>query len=469
MRMDRKLGNILVAIGAALTLGVFGCSNDNNNSPGTDGSVAKDTGTGSDAASASLPPQVTCSGSVCKLSGEITQSFTMTMDKEWLLQGGVFIGDDVNKTVLTIEAGTKIFGETSSKAFLTVRRGSQIIAEGTKAAPIVFSSSKPEGSRARGDWGGVVLNGRAPINGCTNPGANGCEAEGEGGTGKYGGNDPEDNSGVLRYVRVEFAGHPITPDNELNGIAFQGVGRKTVIEYIQIHMAADDGMEFFGGTAQFKYVLTTGCADDNLDWTDGWQGKGQFFVAQQYDDNGDNGIEADNSGEDNKALPRSKPTLANLTLIGVPTSEKSDIGMLLREGTAAKIYSAIVTSWNESCLDIDHEETFTNAGSATALSGELTIEGSIISCTTPFKEDAADPFKVSDFFTTLNVGNRLVDPALIKPLDTAEPNFAPQAGSPALTGGKTPENDDFFTKVNFVGGVDPQNDWTKGWTTTARN
>lgn len=224
--------------------------------------------------------------------------------------------------MLTIEPGTQIFGETSSKAFLVIRRGSKIQAVGTKAAPIVFTSSKAAGARARGD-GGVVINGRAPINGCD---AAPCVAEGEGGTGLYGGANAADDSGTLRYVRVEFGGFPITEDNELNGIAFQGVGSGTDVDHIQIHMAKDDGIEFFGGTASAKFILTTGVSDDNIDWTDGWTGKLQFAVAQQYEDTGDNGIEADNNGDNNAALPRSSPTLSNLTLIGVPTASSSDVG-----------------------------------------------------------------------------------------------------------------------------------------------
>lgn len=424
------------------------------------------------------PPQVTCSGDTCTLeaplTNPITTSFRMTADKRWLLKGGVFIGDEVGETVLTIEPGTTIYGETSSKAFLTIRRGSRIVADGRKDAPIVFTSSKAPGSRARGDWGGLIINGRAPVNGCdTAP----CEPEGEGGTGRYGGADDGDDSGVLRYVRVEFAGFPITEDNELNGIAFQGVGNGTTVDHVQIHMAADDGIEFFGGTVDFKYVLTTGISDDNLDWTDGWRGRGQFFVAQQYEDTGDNGIEADNNGDNNDALPRSQPTLANLTLIGVPTATSSDDGMLLREGTGATIHNAIVIGWERTCFNIDHASTFGHAVDASGNPAGIKVSSSIFSCATNFKENdekdandqpITDPWSIATFILEKNSGNVATDPMLEDPMNTVSPRLSPKTGSPARTGATLPD-DPFFTPVTFIGGVDPSDDWTAGWTTSARN
>ena len=226
---------------------------------------------------------VECADGVCVLSGTITEDLTLTADTAWLLRGGVFIGDDENETVLTVEAGTIVYGESSTDGMLVIRRNARMIAEGTADAPIVFTSSKAEGSRARGDWGGIVINGNAPINACAED-SEGCEAFGEGGTGWYGGSDADDDSGVLKYVRVEFAGTLVSPDNELNGIAFQGVGAGTEIDFVQVHMNADDGVEFFGGTVNARHMVLTGIGDDSLDWTDGWQGNAQFLVAQQYDD-----------------------------------------------------------------------------------------------------------------------------------------------------------------------------------------
>jgi hypothetical protein len=462
---------------------VCACSDDDNGNanPKQDGSVPAGDGTTSQgdgpAASGCPTPTKEIAAGVCGLLGgaanAITSNLTLTADKTWVLQGGVFVGDDQKETVLTIEAGTTVYGDTAgtSPSFLTIRRHSRIMAVGTKEKPIVFTSIAEKGKRKRGDWGGIIINGLATINCQTAP----CEAEGEGSTGKYGGSDDADSSGTLKYVRIEFAGKLITSKNELNSLALQAVGSGTTLEYIQVHMGADDGIEFFGGTASFKYVLSTGIDDDNLDWTDGWRGKGQFFVAQQYDGAGDNGIEADNNAENNTYTPRSKPTISNITLIGSPSSSKSDLGMLLREGTGANISNAIVTAWNEACLSINNDETYKNAYDGSKLSGELTLTNSIINCQTPYTEcavgdtcTATPAFTVADFYEKLNSDNQKADPKLKAPTDEASPDFAPDSGSPAASGAKVP-SDSFFEQVTFIGGVDPANDWTKGWTTSDKD
>ena len=449
----------VVLVGSFVLTGCGDDDDNNNNNNNTNNNVRT----------------IDCVDGLATLSGEYTQDIHLTADCNYLLEGGVFIGDDENSYTLTIDAGVQIFGDTASKSMLVVRRGSRIDAQGTAESPIVFTSAADPGSRASGDWGGVILNGRAVTNACGGtPGS--CEVQGEGDTGTYGGDDDTYNCGTLRYVRIEFAGKLISPENELNGLALQACGSQTTLEYIQIHMGADDAIEFFGGTANFKYVLATGTSDDNLDWTDGWRGKGQFFVAQQYDGIGDQGIEADNNGESNDAEPRSFPTLSNLTLIGVPTGEKSDVGILLREGTGANIHNAIVLGFGEYCLDIDHDATFANAvttANGTDLNGNLTIENTIMhGCAAMYDlgdpAPDADPFSVEEFFTTYNDGNSTDDPMLGAPYNTQSPDFVPGAGSPALTGGVTP-SDSFFTSVTFRGGVDPANDWTTGWTTTATN
>lgn len=458
--MKRDLLVRLIGLLAVLVL-LVACGDDSTEGQDTDGDSPDD-------------GVFDCEGDVCYLTGTILEDVTLTPDINWVLRGGVFIGDDESETVLTIEPGTTIYGETSTNGMLVIRRGSKIMAEGTREAPIVFTSSKEAGDRARGDWGGIIINGRAPINGCED--GEFCESFGEGGTGYYGGDKPNDNSGVLRYVRVEFAGRILSPDNELNGIAFQGVGSGTTAEYIQVHMNKDDAVEFFGGTATIKYVLVTGMADDAFDWTDGWVGKAQFVVIQQHEDAGDNGIEADNNAENNDSLPRSKPTLANFTIIGSPDSEFSDIGMLLREGTAGNLYNMLVVGFNEACLDINHAATFTQAGTPESPGPGLTIQSSILSCQTNFKvnnekdkDDNAieDPWSLEAWFLA-QTGNQVADPKLGKPYDIENPDYAPKAGSPALSGATFPE-DNFFDKVDFIGAIDPANDWTQGWTTHAKN
>ncbi len=204
------------------------------------------------------------------LEGKITEDMTLAASREHVLRGAVFVE---NNATLTIEPGTLIYGEGVSNGTLIIAQGAKIMAEGTQNAPIVFTSDALDGSRGRGQWGGLIINGRAPSNqGVT---------FGEGDTGAFGGNNPGDSSGVLKYVRVEYAGIEFSPDNELNGIAFQGVGSGTVVDYVQVHLNQDDGIEMFGGTVNIKHALVTGARDDSFDWTDGWTGKGQFWIAQQ--------------------------------------------------------------------------------------------------------------------------------------------------------------------------------------------
>jgi hypothetical protein len=404
-------------------------------------------------------------GEYTVLSGTITDDMTLTNDEEYLLRGGVFVGDDVNETVLTIEAGTTIYGEASTWGMLVIRRNSRIIAEGTKDNPIVFTSNLDPGSRTRGSWGGLIINGKAPLN------VAGGEAFGEGGTGYYGGTDPNDDSGILKYVRVEFAGREISPDNELNGVAFQGVGSGTEVDYLQVHMNKDDGVEFYGGTVNAKHLYLTGIADDSMDWTDGWNGKVQFAVAQQYGDDADQGFEADNNGEDNTAEPYSNPMVYNFTLIGDPEGPESDIGMLIREGTKAKIYNGIIMGFHEVGLDVDHAQTFENAAN-----GELIIDNCIFYSngidfsddTDEIDDDGTDHFDETNFAMTQMANNIVATQSPVAdPYNESAPNFMPQ--NDALSHAVKTPTDPFFDSVDFIGGVDPADDWTQGWTTSALN
>jgi hypothetical protein len=391
-------------------------------------------------------------------TGTLTQDVTIREGDTVILRGGVFVGDATHHATLTIEPGALLLGESESWGMLVISRGSKIMAQGTKEKPIVMTSNKPVGQRARGDWGGLIINGQAPLN-------TGDEAFGEGGTGYYGGTDPIDNSGVLSYVRVEFAGREISPDNELNGIAFQGVGSGTQIDHVQVHMNADDGIEFFGGTANIKYALITGVADDGFDCTDGWQGKGQFIVVQHANDGaGDNGFECDNNADDNQAQPNSNPTIYNFTMIGAyPTSGgETDIGALLREGMKGRYYNGIIMGWEDG-FDIDHEESWKNADS-----GSLVVDYTILyNNYRNFKED--DSLHNLEAFMTTTMQHNTINPAnspVVDPYNTTSPNFKPQ--NDALSGALSP-TDPWFTPVNFRGGVDPSDDWTAGWTISQPN
>ena len=224
----------------------------------------------------------------------------------------MFVREDAT---LNIQAGTVVIGEAGSVGTLIVERGGRLNAIGTREQPIVFTSDQPVGSRARGDWGGLIINGRAPVN---RPGG---LYVGEGDTGISGGTDPNDNSGSMRYVRVEFAGVEFSPDNELNGIAFQARRQRRLVRVLQVHMNRDDAFEWFGGTADIKHAIASNAADDSFDWTFGWTGRAQFVVIHQRGDDADRGIEADNSEFNNNDLPRSNPQLYNFTMCGDPDTQ----------------------------------------------------------------------------------------------------------------------------------------------------
>src|SRR5688500_18932166 len=244
---------------------------------------------------------------VVVVTGEIDGTENWTSNFYYVLRGAVFVPEGAT---LNIAAGTKVIGESGSVGTLIVLRGGRLNAIGTREQPIVFTSDQPIGSRDRGDWGGLIINGFAPVN------IEGGEGAGEADTGVYGGDNPNDNSGMLRYVRVEFAGVEFSPDNELNGIAFQGVGRGSTFEYIQVHMNRDDAFEWFGGTADIKYAVASNAADDSFDWTFGWLGRGQFLAVHQRGDDADWGIEADNNEFNNNLLPRPNPPIYNMTSYG---------------------------------------------------------------------------------------------------------------------------------------------------------
>ena len=386
------------------------------------------------------------------LQGDVLEDKTLSSDYDYMLRDAVFVQDGVT---LTIQPGVTIYGENATNGTLIVAQGGKIMAEGTADAPIVMTSDAAIGERGRGQWGGLIINGRAPSNqGIT---------FGEGDTGAFGGNDPNDNSGVLRYVRIEYAGIEFSDDNELNGIAFQGVGSGTVVEYVQVHMNQDDGIEMFGGTVNLKYALVTGARDDSFDWTDGWTGKGQFWVAQQYGDDADNGFENDNSSKNNEATPRSAPTIYNVTLVGDPDGPESDNGMLIREGAAGTYANFIVTGFNKVGLDINTPSSHKQADD-----GKLVVKNSIFFSNGKGNfGDEKDDDGFDEAAWAKGLGNKEDDPNLEDPFNKDNPDFRPGSGASSISPAKP--TDGYFDQVDFIGGVNPNSDWTKGWTTSARN
>jgi hypothetical protein len=387
------------------------------------------------------------------VNGEITSDTVWTPNNQYLLQGVVFVRAGAT---LTIQAGTTIAGDQASTGTLVVDRGARLVAQGDASNPIVFTSSAAPGSRARGQWGGLILNGFAPLN------IPGGEKEGEGGTGTFGGNDPNDSSGVLRYVRVEFAGVEFSPDNELNGIAFQGTGAGTACDHIQVHFNLDDGFEWFGGTTACKYLVSSAAGDDSFDWTDGWTGRGQFWIAQQRGDDADNGFEADNLSSNVDAQPRSAPTIYNTTLIGDPDENEgtqSDVGMVLRRGTGGEFRNFIVQGFKEIGVSVADDATTRLVG------GELTMANSIVT------GNGQGAFAGENGRWLNDPTNSGADPEIADPYNLASPSFMPSASGAARNGSvpvAAPPGDGFFEPVDYIGAMGAT-DWTQGWTDFSQN
>ncbi|MCS6823394.1 MAG: hypothetical protein NZ529_03800 [Cytophagaceae bacterium] len=247
------------------------------------------------------------------LTGIITKNTILSAANVYLLQGKVYV---TNNATLYIERGTMIRCENGSALIIT--RGSRIRALGTKDKPIVFTSSKPANQRNKGDWGGVVILGKAPVN--TVSGENIAEGDLDPAYAKYGGKTEDDCSGIMQYVRIEFAGKRLGKDNEYNGLTLNGVGNRTKLEYIQVSYSGDDGFQFHGGTVNAKYLISFQSADDCFEYSEGYRGKQQFCVALRHFNLGDiagsRAIEAESySGTDVNLRLITSPKLSNFTII----------------------------------------------------------------------------------------------------------------------------------------------------------
>lgn len=331
---------------------------------------------------------------------------------------------------LIIQKGVIIEGQELSDDpdYILIEQGGKIIAEGTKGQPIVMTSKTKEA----GSWGGVHICGKAPIN---LQGGNGLS---EIGNAPYGGSIANDNSGTMKYVRLEYTGFAFNADKESNGLTLYGVGSGTQIEYIQSYKGADDGFEWFGGTVNGKYLVSTGSGDDSFDWTEGWIGKGQFWVAVQDAKDGDCLIEADNLANNHLNTPISYPTIANLTLIG-NNSADAKRGVRLRAGTHVKLYNALITG-KEQGLTTETIET-----AQSFLNGISFVEYAYLS--TIFTE--------KDGVLNLKSKNGNAENQTVNFTNT-------YVGT--VDGGKDLSSDPFFTKATYKGAVEASNDWTTGWT-----
>jgi hypothetical protein len=321
-------------LGLILALSLFGCEKDLGG--GEDGPI-------------NIPTSTT-------LSGNINATTTLTSDKVWTLKGYVYVTDGAK---LIIQPGTTIISDISEKGALCIERGAQILAEGTSSKPIIFTSGKPVGERTPGDWGGIVILGRAKTNRTSEPTI-------EGGIGRpYGGTNDLDNSGVLRYVRIEYAGIAAMPNSEINALTLGGVGSGTILENIQTIYANDDAFEFFGGTVNGKNLYAYATADDDFDFDFGYTGTITNGVAKrdpQFVDSGDagNGVECDNDGTGSTSTPYTHPKLFNMILVG-PNDASSlsnhNLGLRFRRATQFTMKNSIVWGWMKGGLSLESNET----------------------------------------------------------------------------------------------------------------
>jgi hypothetical protein len=402
----------------------------------------------------------------CQLPSQITGNLVVPLraGTVYAISGRVDVGSDrgndpnvpragSQQGILTIDPGVRLYG-SAGLDYIVVNRGSQIFAEGTATSPIIFTSRQSiEGQtneNSIGQWGGLVILGRAPTAACpsgvTPPNAS-CEAQVEGTNAFYGGNTANDNSGRLRYVRVQHSGFQILENNELNGITLAGVGSGTTIENVQVHNSSDDGIELFGGTVNLRFIVLTGNDDDSLDTDTGWRGGAQFVIARQRAGGGDRVFEMSSAG--NAAL-NSQPKVANFTLIGSTRTGAGDI-ITLNSGTGGRFINGVATSPNPStaCLDID--------GSATVAAAPR-FDSVNLACTIPFRDDT--DVNAAATASVFNAGannssnhSSTLNGFINGPNETARP-----ATNPSTIYA-------FFSNTTYVGAVrDASDTWYQGWT-----
>ena len=398
---------------------------------------------------------------------EISTDTTWNNDTIYKIQHQVFVNDEAT---LTIEPGTLILAK-GQNAVIVVEKGGKIMAEGRREAPIVMTCDDDVGTRTSGCWGGLIILGNADVT-RDNPRAEGIVPETRP---VYGGTDDEDSSGVLRYVRVEFAGVDFSQETQPNAFGFHGVGSGTVIEYIQAHEGEDDGIEFFGGTANCLYCVSDGAKDDGFDWALGWRGTAQYLFILQ-DGEGDNGIEADNDSQGFNATPRSHPRLYNVTMIGsrFPREDEDNPrqrregdriyrgdGMLIRVGTAITARNMIVAGFGEEALDVlpnGPTVTFFGDGTSSIKNSIFTLNGG-----------SMDNDQIKDGGSGVvapKVGYMDVAPMLRNITYEGNPDPRPVAGSPALRIGDaaTPPSDGTLDpRAQCIGAFCGEN-WLEEWT-----
>ena len=260
---------------------------------------------------------------------------------------------------LTIPAGTEIEATGGTSSYIAVAQGGKINVNGTAADPVYFTSGLA--TPAPGDWGGLVICGKAPIN-TVNGGASTAQSEVADLT--YGGTIANDNSGSIKYLVIEYAGAAFSSTKEFNGVSLFGVGSGTVFQNVQTYHGADDGFEFFGGTVNTSNLVSYGNEDDQFDWTEGWNGTNTNWYGKLAFGKGNRGIEADNYEFGFANTPNSNPTIANLTLVGPGSTADATIyaennALKLRRGTKGIFSNVVLDNWKQG-FNVEHDETIAN-------------------------------------------------------------------------------------------------------------
>jgi hypothetical protein len=406
---------------------------------------------------ASCPAGTTAAGNDCALPNSITNELILPAGKRYVVNGRVSVE---NGGKLSIAPGVTVVGGAAATApnFISVKQGGRIYAEGTKEQPITFTGPTP----TPGSWAGLVIAGRSICNDGTPEQP--CRFEAVPDI-TYGSTTPvlDDNSGVLRYVRILWAGQQIAPNEELNSLTLLGVGNRTVLEHVQVDGGLDDGFEFFGGSVNGRYLVCSNMGDDCFDFDQGYNGRIQYALGFQGSNpditTDSNGIESDNDSSNNDKQPRTQPVISNVTLVGA--GSVGNEGARIRRGSGGNYSNILITGFRDRCLNLDDAGTFA-LGTASVQGERLTFTNSFIGqCAGGAFEDAAgDTYPVSGWFAA-GAGNGTGDPQLT--------GFLPAAASPVVSGGKAPA-DGFFQPAAYRGAfAGPTDNWTKGWTVRLPN
>lgn len=331
-------------------------------------------------------------GQTIFLSGTYTEDLTLDADNNYIINGSLIMASG---TTLTIPACITIKAlAAGSDVYIAISQGAKIDAQGTADCPIVFTSNAS--APAAGDWGGLILLGKAPINSVSGTATSTSEIASL----PYGGTDASDNSGTLRYVRVQYSGGSADGQSENNGISFYGVGNGTTVDYVQVYEGKDDGIEFFGGTVNVSHAAVINAQDDSLDWTEGYTGTITDAYVKHGSDH-DKGIEADgyntDIGNNSNPIYFSSPTVTNLTIIGLGSANSSE-AIRLRAGTRAKFNNVVLEGYGEGFdLDGNNSDSPTGAG---VTSGETKVTNILFTdITLKVKNDTGVTFTDADWIS----------------------------------------------------------------------